>query len=154
MKRLHLTCASLIVLVLGFSTFAQAQAAKEHEAIRLEKERTEALVKGDLEVYLRYLSDDFFSTSQSADLRTKASVAQMLKGRTYERYDLDDLKVRDRGDVAVVTGRFSRKGAFPMRDGKTRSFEEQGRFTSVWVRQNGRWTLDVYHQSVTPKAAQ
>jgi ketosteroid isomerase-like protein len=142
----------IFLLALTACSLAQAQTTKEHEAIRLVKEMHAALVNGDLAAYLSHITDDAFNTDQNAGLRTKEATAQLLTGRKYERYDLDELKVRDYGEVAIVTGHFSRKIAGTNREGKPLG-EEQGRFTSVWVKRGGRWMRDVYHQSVLPPKA-
>ena len=111
----------LVIFLLALTAFslAQAQTTKEHEAIKLEKEMYAALAKGDLAAYLSHITDDAFTTDQNAGLRTKEATAQMLTGRKYEYYNLDELKVRDYGEVAIVTGHFSRKVAGTNRMGNS-----------------------------------
>lgn len=143
-----------LLLALGFSLSAYAQTTTEHEVIKLEKEMRAALVKGDLTLYERHIANDYHATDSAAGLRTKDFLLQMLKGRKFERYDLDDLKVREYGEAAVVTGRFHRKGSGTNRQGKPFEIDSQGRFTSVWVKRDGRWQQTVFHQSEMPKQTQ
>ena len=142
----------LFFFVLGFSFSTQAQTTTEHEVIKLEKELRAALVKGDFAFYERHIADDYYETNASAGIRTKDFVAQ-LKARKFERYDLDDLKARVYSEADIVTGRFHRKESYP-RDGKMVESENRGRFTSVWVKRDGRWQRTIFHQSIMPQQAQ
>jgi ketosteroid isomerase-like protein len=52
----------------------------------------------------------------------------------------DDVKVRQHGDTAVLTGRFRGRGRT---DSRQFSFVE--RYSTVWVRESGRWRMVLEH---------
>ena len=74
--------------------------------IQIEHDWAEALVKRDLTVWTRCLSDDWIGTTPDGDIVTKAGAYADLKAGLVVRelFRLDDLKVRAHGDMAIVFG--------------------------------------------------
>ena len=60
----------------------------------------------------------------------------------FQTYKTSDIRVRVYGDAAVVTGQLERT-----RSGNRGEFEEDWRFTKVYVRRSGRWQVVAWHGS-------
>jgi ketosteroid isomerase-like protein len=112
--------------------------------LQMERDRRDAMIRGDAQALGRLLSDDYIGTGARGAVRNKAQVlAQYSSGEVrYESIDAAALAVRLYGNVAVVTGRTSSKGKE-----KGKSVDSEHRFTRVWVQQQGRWMLVASHSS-------
>lgn len=64
------------------------------------------------------------------------------KSRTNSHIENADVKVRSYGDTAVVTGTSIQSG---VSEGKP--WQGKFRFTRVWVRMQGKWTMVSSHSS-------
>ena len=103
----------LVVLLAGTPAMARAhpQQANKHDdrrqVQRLEEQLRAAEIAGDVATLDRLLSDDFVGISVSGELNTKSQ--QLNRMRTgalvLTRLDVDDIKIKLLGKVAVVTGR-------------------------------------------------
>ena len=108
---------SFVVGVLVFSAgpclvrAADGDAAVEAAVRRLEAQRAEALVKGDVAALGRILGDDLTYLHGSGVLDTKESLlASIASGRMkYVAFEESDLKVRVYGGAAVLTGKLAVK---------------------------------------------
>ena len=144
-----------LLVVAGFCTL-QAQntmsgsAAKSgptgHETVqdqlkRMEKQRAEALMKGDAGLLDRTTADDYTMITSSGQLRNKARMMGDLKSGEvkFQSADVDDLQVRVYGDAAVVTGQHIQKAQSGGND-----ISGQYRFTRVYVKQKGQWKAVAY----------
>jgi ketosteroid isomerase-like protein len=142
MKSLMLLAATALALV----TFADAQrnhapsvstdAGKTDEILKLEKERNQAIIRGDAVALERMTSDDYTFITLRGELRTKAEIVQGFKSGSfhYDSREISDLNVRVYGNTAVVTGRSIQKGKENGKD-----YSGDYRFTRVYVKQDGRW---------------
>jgi len=113
------------------------------EIIALEDRRIEAMVKGDVKALEEILADDLVYTHTTARLDTKASFIDAVKtGRSnYKSVEREDVKVRQFGDTAVVTGH----AKFHVGDNK---FE--ARYTDVYVKRNGAWQMVAWQSTRIP----
>ena len=113
------------------------------EIIALEDRRIEAMVKGDVKVLEEILADDLIYTHTTARLDTKASFIDAVKtGRSnYKSVEREDVKVRQFGDTAVVTGH----AKFHVGDNK---FE--ARYTDVYVKRDGAWQMVAWQSTRIP----
>ena len=59
---------------------------------------------------------------------------------------IQDLKVIQYRDAAVVTGTYHTKGTF-----QGKAFEHSGRFTDTWVFENSKWECVASHTSLIQK---
>lgn len=108
----------------------------------------QALIEGDAAALNRYYTDDFQRIGNDGALHDKKNQVQfmtkevdLLNGRG------DDVKVTMLGpNSALVTGRFAGRYRYK---GKQEDFTE--RYTSVWVRKDGRWRVRHEHASLVPK---
>jgi ketosteroid isomerase-like protein len=87
----------------------------------------------------RNLTDDMTITRSAGSLMTKAEwIAGMRSDRTtVESLELSDVAVRVDGNVAVVTGVNRLRG----RDAQGNAIDRRGRFTSTYVKRDGRWLM-------------
>ena len=108
----------------------------------------EALVEGDAAALNRHYTDDFQRIGNDGAVHDKKNQVQLitqevdlLKGRG------DEVRVTMLGpDSALVTGRFVGRYRYK---GTEEDFTE--RYTSVWVRKDGRWRLKHEHASLVPE---
>ena len=154
MKMRRTLAISALMVAICCALFAQAtksgSAAKnraagnqtvQHQLKQLEKQRTEALMKGDAGFLDRTTADDYTMITSSGQLRTKGKMMGDLKSGevTFQSADVDDLEVRIYGDTAVVTGRHTQKAQSAGND-----ISGQYRFTRVYVKQKGQWKAVAY----------
>ncbi len=113
----------------------------QNQLKRLEKQRTEALMKGDAGFLDRTTADDYTMITSSGQLRTKGRMMGDLKSGEvkFQSADVDDLEVRVYGDTAVVTGRHTQKAQSAGND-----ISGEYRFTRVYVKQKGQWKAVAY----------
>lgn len=123
----------------GASTTNRSQDTSAQQAIRqVERDRRDAMLRGDAQALSRLLADDYIGTGAHGRVRTKAQVlADYSSGAVkYESITEDDVTVRVYGTAAVVTGRTRSKGK---ESGK--NVDAEHRFTRVWIQERGRWLL-------------
>jgi ketosteroid isomerase-like protein len=123
----------------------ESDKTQTEQAIRaLERQLSEAVVRGDRAIFDRLFADDFTHTSHTGAFKTKAE--WMAEGKsadrqpgktTYDAYQADDLAVRIYGETAVVTGRLSPKGT----NAQGKPMSGQYRFLRVWVKRGGDWRV-------------
>ena len=152
MKRMiQLIIALTIVTVSTVSVLAQSNNSKIIEQImKLEAEHAEVSKKLDAEGFDRFYAADFMVTARiPPKLVTRAERLAQLKDPNFRRGTVesltnDDLKVRVYGDdTAIVTSAWKRVS----RDTDGKDTSASGRFTHVWVKQNGKWLLAAAHYS-------
>ncbi|HET7442291.1 MAG TPA: nuclear transport factor 2 family protein [Terriglobales bacterium] len=142
MKKLALALVVLLVVGAAAQTdktskkSASSGGSVEQQLIQAEKDWAQAIVKGDAAGVARFEADDITTTQDDGSVTTKKDDLDNLKsGDTkYTTLDESDFKVREYGNVAVVTGSYHTKGT-----NKGKEFEQNGRFTDTWVKRNGRW---------------
>jgi uncharacterized protein (TIGR02246 family) len=129
------------------STTAAAAAASptenvEQALLKLEREWAEALVKADMAALDRLMADDWSMTTWNGQTQTKAQSIEEIKSGVvkFETANVDNLKIRTFGDVAVVTLSQTEKS-------KNKGKDSSGRYlyTDVWVKRNGQWQAVATH---------
>ncbi len=108
----------------------------EQELTQLEREWSNAMVKGDASAIERIEAGDFMFTAPDGTTNDKSQDVNDLKSGTFkaQSFDLSDLRVRTYGDTAVVTGTNDLKATY-----KGKDISGKYRFTDVFVKRNGRW---------------
>jgi len=106
------------------------------EIKKLESERSEAMVRGDISSLKRSTAEDFISIGRSGDVGNKARMLADLKSGelTYKSIKLDALTVHLYGNTAVLTGKRTVEGRH-----KGKEIKGQDRFIRVYVKIGGRW---------------
>lgn len=121
------------------------------QIMKLEAEYTESGKKGpNLADLDRYYTDDYMLTARIPPrTETKSEIYARIKDPNFRPGTIESLteggiKVRVYGDdTAIVTGSWKRTS----RDANGKDTSASGRFTRVWVKQNGKWLLAAAHYS-------
>ncbi len=145
MKRMRV----ILVAAIMAAPLSQARADDKDEKVaavkKVDRELTEAVIKGDAKEVDRLTSDDYVHTTPHGKIYGKKQILMgMADGRlTFEKIDDSDVKVAIYGDTAVVTGESKMKG-------KSRSrgdFHEDYRWTRIYIRHDGKWQTVAEHMS-------
>ena len=106
------------------------------ELVEIEHRLVKAWIAGDRGTVDSILAADWSVIDMTGHVLTKPQVMQELGSgdRRIESGSVDELKVREFGDVAIVTGRSVLAGSYK---GKSASVVQ--RFTDVFARRDGRW---------------
>ena len=117
----------------------------EQDIMRIEQEMLAAVMKGDTGPSERYLAENYVFTGPDGLSMGKAQSIQDLKSGSLklQAASLDNSRVQLYGDTAIVTYSSNDKGTYKGKDisGKTR-------WTDVFVKQTGRWTIVASHGSM------
>lgn len=106
------------------------------ELTLIEEQLAASWVAGDHTYHERILSDDWSVIDPAGSILTKADVLReaFSGSRTITRGKIDQVKVRDLGDCAIVTGRTQMAGRY-----QGKKIDATLRFTDIFVRQDGEW---------------
>lgn len=106
------------------------------ELTLIEEQLAASWVAGDHRYHERILSDDWTVIDPTGRILTKADVLrEAFSGeRKITKGKIDQIKVRDFGDWAIVTGRTQMAGRY-----QGHKMEVTLLFTDVFARQNGEW---------------
>ena len=117
----------------------------EQDIMRIEQEMLAAVLKGDTGPSERYLAENYVFTGPDGLSMGKAQSIQDLKSGSLklQAASLDNSRVQLYGDTAIVTYSSNEKGTYKGKDisGKTR-------WTDVFVKSTGRWTIVASHGSM------
>ena len=115
------------------------------EGIRkLDEERIQAQIQGDVPALDRIYADDFIGIGPSGTVRTKPQVLADFTSHDlkFQSITTDDVQFRVYGNTVVETGRSIMVG-----QDKGKVVPRDNRFTRVWVRRQRRWRLVANHYS-------
>lgn len=117
------------------------------EVLQMKREYDRALLRGDSSWFERTFADDYLLILGNARTYGKTEIVKQLASGevVWKAAAGRDMKVRTYGDTVVVTGRFTGKW---LQKGKPVNAEEL--FTSVWVKDGGRWKAVSEHASDVP----
>ena len=107
--------------------------ASEVEVLRdLNGQYIHSVVHADVARFTEILADDFLCTNPDGSLVDKPQfLRQTAVPVAFTDFDVDDLRIRVLGDVAIVHGRTR----FALTDGR----RGRGQYTDVWEKRQGRW---------------
>jgi len=144
--RLKLLTAVCILVTVGPAAHAREAREQRHlkELARLETVWNEAHLRSDAAALDRLWADDLVVTMPDMPVMNKAETLTLIRSGKlrFQRYRTSDLRTRIYGDTAVVTGQLER-----VRDPAPTVFEDDWRFTKVYVRREGRWQVVAWHGS-------
>jgi hypothetical protein len=145
MKRIAMAA---ILLLLTPAAWAQTGKA-EQQVLQAEKDRFDAMIKGDRAALEKLLADDLTYTHSTALLETKE---QFIKSVTSGNIDYvsivpsaSDSKVRINGNTAILTGLAAVNVIDTGKDRKIRI-----RYTTVYTNRGGAWLLSAWQSTVVP----
>ena len=91
-----------------------------------------SVVHSDVARFTEILADDFLCTNPDGSLIDKPQfLRQTAVPVSFTDFDVDDLRIRVLGEVAIVHGRTR----FALGDGR----RGRGQYTDVWEKRQGRW---------------
>jgi ketosteroid isomerase-like protein len=136
MRKLAILLAPMLAMPLS-NLLADDKDEKAAAVKKVDRELTEAVIKGDAKVVDRLTSEDYIHTTPHGKVHGKESILKGLTtGRlTFEKIDDSDVKVSIYGDTAVITGVSKMKGKSNSRG----EFHEEYRWTRVYVLSDGKW---------------
>jgi ketosteroid isomerase-like protein len=131
----HTLVVALLGLLASSRAWAQTTRAAEQDIIKLEQTVTDDQFKKDRAALERLLADDYLYTHSNGSVLNKAQeIAESMSSDVqWTDSKFADLKVRIFGDVAVLTGRQTIRGAAKGYVPGPR------RITDIFVKRNGRW---------------
>jgi ketosteroid isomerase-like protein len=135
------------LFTVSFQLTAVAEDAKG-EVIKASEEYDDAIRRSDAAAYERILADDFSFTDHEGKVFTKPELVALVKSgeQKFEVARSDDLNVRVYDNCAVVIGRWREKGML-----KGETFDRTQRFTTVYVKDGGKWRVVSDHVSEIKK---
>jgi len=99
---------------------------------QLNRDYVASVQHSDVRRFEEILAADFYCSNPDGSLVDRAAfLEQTARPVTVSGLEPRDVKIRLIGDMAIIHARTTYKTA----DGA----EKSGRYTDVWVRQNGRW---------------
>jgi hypothetical protein len=108
------------------------------ELLKANRGYDEALVRGDSATLDEIFAEEYIYTTFDGTVRDKTEQLTSIKSGDMQ-FDFgksDDVRIRIYQETAVITGRFTAKGTF-----RGKNIDIRERYTSVWVKQEGRWML-------------
>jgi len=147
----RLLVIAVVIVAVGPPAAGQKQIARRTptesvvEGIRkLDEERIQAQIQGDVPALDRIYADDFIGIGPSGTVRTKPQVLADFTSHDlkFQSITTDDVHFRVYGNTVVETGRSTMVG-----QDKGKVVPPDNRFTRVWVRRQGRWQLVANHYS-------
>jgi len=114
-------------------TTTHTATASDVEVLRdLNGQYIHSVVHSDVARFTEILADDFLCTNPDGALVDKPQfLRQTAVPVAFTDFDVDDLRIRVLGDVAIVHGRTR----FALTDGR----RGRGQYTDVWEKRQGRW---------------
>ena len=140
--RLLLSLAAFVLLGAGGlnrSTFGAAQTSTVAEQLsQIENHLAKAWIDKDRDTINNILASDWTVTDIAGRVLSKAQVLQEFdsQDRQIESGSIEDIKVREFGDVAIVTGKTTLTGQY-----KGNRSTLVLRFTDVFVKREGHWQV-------------
>jgi ketosteroid isomerase-like protein len=124
---------------------AQQRSADADKVVALEKKWTEAYKQRDVGILSSLLAEEFLITVEDGSTYGKLGYISHSADTSVrvEEAELSDLRVRVRGNVAVVTGAYHESGT-----SKGKRYEYRDRLTDVCVKSPAGWQVIASHYSV------
>jgi hypothetical protein len=105
---------------------------------RLNATYIDCVVTADADRFAAILAPDFVCSNPDGTLVTRDEFLRRTRvGSPLQRMDLDDVRIRLIGDVAIIHARTT----FVLNDGR----QGTGRYTDIWARRDGGWLAVAAH---------
>jgi ketosteroid isomerase-like protein len=133
---------------LAMLSFAEQKPDPSSKITALENSWCDAYKHRDVAAMSSLLAEDFIITVEDGNTYGKAGyIAHSGDANTQvEVSEMIELKVRVRGNVAIVTGAYHEKGKT-----KGKPYEYRDRLTDTWINSDGRWLVLASHYSIPVK---
>ncbi len=127
---------------------AQETSAAATQVRKLEEKWTAAYKDRQIDILSSLLAEDFLITVEDGNTYSKQGYITHTADTSVkvEVAELSDLRVRVRGNLAVVTGAYHERGT-----SNRKPYEYHDRLTDVWVKNGNTWEVISSHYSVPTK---
>ena len=118
----------------------------EAEVTKASRALDEAWTKQDGAALALLLADEFICTNDGKVHNKTQEIAQLKSAdlkMEFAAADDAERRIRIYGDTALETGSFTFRGTF-----KGKPFSEYGRYTTTWIKRDGRWQMVADHISL------
>lgn len=141
-----LTCAAgvgVVGLIFLIPSVAQSPVETEKELLTIQKQWADARVKPDIPYLERLYAKEFrVHTMYGSVASREDDIAMFREGKIKPDFVRDvDMNVSVYGEVGIVTGIENVGGTYPSGPLKGQYGELSMRFTTIFVRRDGRWQL-------------
>lgn len=145
-----ITIAALIIIS-ALAVFAQTS-KDEQEILKIHNGLDQAFVKNDIAVFERVFADDYvLSGAYGKTMNRTETLEDLRKEWANTNYKVvaatsDNLKVKVSGNVAFVMGNWTSMMS-PRSDANAEPHKDTGRYTGIYEKRGGKWTLVAEHWS-------
>lgn len=138
----------VLFIFLAVHSVAEEPSGAAAQVRRLEEKWTAAYKERQINILSTLLAEDFVITVEDGNTYSKAGYITHSADTSVkvELAELSDLRVRVRGNLAIVTGAYHERGTS---NGKP--YEYHDRLTDVWVKAGNTWQVIASHYSVPMK---
>jgi ketosteroid isomerase-like protein len=142
------TLTFLVLVCLTIHVAAQEPSGAAAQVRKLEEKWTAAYKERQINILSSLLAEDFVITVEDGNTYSKEGYITHSADSSVkvEVAELTDLRVRVRGNLAVVTGAYHEKGT-----SNKKPYEYHDRLTDVWVKVGSNWQVIASHYSVPTK---
>ncbi len=142
-----LCCLIAFVVCLSVPSAAQESAAAS-QVRKLEEKWTAAYKQRQIDILSSLLAEDFVITVEDGNTYSKAGyITHSADSSVHvDVAELSGVRVRIRGNLAIVTGAYTEKG-----NTNGKPYEYHDRLTDVWVKTGNTWQVVASHYSVPIK---
>ena len=146
-KSTFLALMMSLLSLLFLAATAAAQPDTDQEFMRLEQVWNQAHLNNDAAALQTLWADDLTVMVPSMAAMGKADALSFMKsGRMkFSRYETTDLKIRNFGDTAIVSGNLFRSRTL---GGSLR--EDRWQFMKVYARRSGKWMVIAFTATEAP----
>ncbi len=144
-----------LVFIIAFAPIAFGQKTKaEQEVLKVNADYDRAILKGDISFHEKLFAPEYRSYNPDGTSRNRTEVLErMKKEKATPAFKLaaltsDDVKVKVSGNLAVVTAGWKSTGTSV--DGDGTPHNDEGYYTAVYEKRNGRWLLFTDHATEKP----
>jgi ketosteroid isomerase-like protein len=136
-----------MLVCLAVRLSAQESAAAT-QVRKLEEKWTVAYKEREISILSTLLAEDFLITVEDGNTYSKQGYITHTADTSVkvEVAELTDLRVRVRGNLAIVTGAYHERGT-----SNHKPYEYHDRLTDVWVKSGNTWEVIASHYSVPTK---
>lgn len=155
MKNLKLLGLFFLTIIFSNCSENKSNTNDEQEIRNLMAQYDEAALNHDQAFFDQNLASDYQVATEDGRLVNKTTSLQHMKDETekptYKMVSLksDSLQVRVLGDVAVVTGKWLATTQ-ALKDPNPIMHNDEGRYTSILEKRDGKWKMVTEHVSETP----
>jgi ketosteroid isomerase-like protein len=138
----------VLLIFLASHSFAEEPSGASAQVRRLEEKWTAAYKERQINILSTLLAEDFVITVEDGNTYSKAGYITHSADTSVkvELAELSDLRVRVRGNLAIVTGAYHERGT-----SSGKPYEYHDRLTDVWVKAGNTWQVIASHYSIPVK---